>query len=361
MNIIQKWKKYLPYYLKSNVDNKISEISVPIGTIFYHISNVPPTGAFLLNGQIIYNCSTLYPEFYSYITNNNEIRKITSSAYESELSAIGMCGGFVVDIENGSIRLPNISNGFIEGSNGSNIGNTIDAGLPNITGDSQIYFQTLNAATNPINLQYGAFRITDSRKVGSASGEEIYSARLGFNAYYHNQIYGSSNTVQPKSVCYSICIQVFHTSSVISTQQSSQISSEIQNKAGINADNFTNIGKDKIINTVFELDWNNATNILTNVIYSATKSGIVTIRAGRNNLSSFYISICSFDANKDDSILNNLTNENYINGTTTYSSTGYIISSWLVIKSDKYIVQATNGAEIIWCKFIPFKNSLANS
>ena len=162
--------------------------TVPIGTVFYHISSVPPEGAFLLNGQIIYNCSTLYPEFYQYVTNNNGIRKITSSVYESELSSIGICGGFVVDSGNGSIRLPNISNGFIEGSNGNNIGNVLDAGLPNITGRVDNIMTSYNSAIEDNGL--GSLSLTAYSATGPTQDSNKQICRLFINASKSSYVYG---------------------------------------------------------------------------------------------------------------------------------------------------------------------------
>lgn len=47
------------------IKNGIKEefYAVPIGTIFSFASSNPPPGAFILNGQIIYNCQTLFPAF----------------------------------------------------------------------------------------------------------------------------------------------------------------------------------------------------------------------------------------------------------------------------------------------------------
>lgn len=250
--------------------------TIPVGTIFYHISSVPPEGAFLLNGQIIYNCSTLYPEFYQYVTSNDGVRKITSSVYESELSSIGICGGFVVDSENGSVRLPNICNGFIEGSNGNNIGNVLDAGLPNITGSSQVSFRTTNAATDPEGKGAGAIRCYNSGKNVPDAGNTFYDSRISFDASLSNSIYGNSNTVQPKSVCYSVCIQVFNTTTNLSSQESAQIVSEMQGKAGINLENLTANGKSVIVDIAHELDYSSKTSLTANIVYQTTTGGMLS-------------------------------------------------------------------------------------
>lgn len=248
--------------------------TVPIGTVFYHISSVPPEGAFLLNGQIIYNCSTLYPEFYQYVTSNDGVRKITSFVYESELSSIGICGGFVVDSENGSIRLPNVSNGFIEGSNGNNTGNVLGAGLPNITGSAANIMTSYNTAIDGHGT--GSLSMTAIDASGPAQTASKQVCRLNIDASKSSSIYGNSNTVQPKSVCYSVCIQVFNTTTSLSSQESAQIASEMQGKAGINLENLTANGKSVIVDIAHELDYSSKTSITANIVYQTTTGGMLS-------------------------------------------------------------------------------------
>ena len=155
------------------IENKFKEefYAVPIGTIFSFASANPPPGAFVLNGQIISNCRELFPDFWNWVMEENTkgtVRIISASNYESEIFSIGMCGGFVVDSENGSIRLPNISNGFIEGSDGNNVGNTINAGLPNITGNVANIDTSFNSTINENGI--GALSLTSITNTGPALG-----------------------------------------------------------------------------------------------------------------------------------------------------------------------------------------------
>ena len=329
--------------------------TVPIGTVFYHISSVPPEGAFLLNGQIIYNCSTLYPEFYQYVTNNNGIRKITSSVYESELSSIGICGGFVVDSENGSIRLPNISNGFIEGSNGNNIGNVLDAGLPNITGRVDNIMTSYNSAIEDNGL--GSLSLTAYSATGPTQDSNKQICRLFINASKSSSVYGNSNTVQPKSVCYSVCIQVFNTTTSLSNQAAAQLSSEMQSKVGINAENFTAMGKNNILDYVFELDYNvnNIVPVSTfNTFFQAQRTGIldVVFQNANANVVNCYLRISNTMENTV------LSSGFYIPGDNANSSFNLIVP-----KGYYYYIGCTypSMVTLLRSRFIPFKNSLASN
>ena len=41
-----------------------------LGEVFAYPAAVPPEGAYLLNGQTIYNCAGLYPKFWEWLQNN---------------------------------------------------------------------------------------------------------------------------------------------------------------------------------------------------------------------------------------------------------------------------------------------------
>ena len=328
---------------------------LPIGTIFYHISNTPPEGAFLLNGQIIYNCSTLYPEFYQYITSNNNIRKITTSAYESELSSVGICGGFVVDAENGSIRLPNISSSFIENTNGSNAGNVVNAGLPNITGRVDNLMTSYNTAIE--NQGTGSLSMTAITAEGPAQNSNKQICRLFIDASGSSSVYGNSNTVQPKSVFYSVCIQVFNAATNLSTQVSAQLTSEMQNKVGINADNFTAIGKDKIVDTVFELVYNNDSIVYIsafNTYYQAQRTGFLeaVLLNSSANAVNCYLRVSN---TMENTVIS--TGFSILGNNTT---TGFNI---IVPKGMYYYIGCANTSAITLqrARFIPFKNSISSN
>lgn len=82
----------------------------------------------------------------------------------------------------------------------------IGAGLPNITGE----FYQENAAYSLVSNSYiynvavsGAFKITGGRTKGYTSNTEFDDliTRFSFDANSSNEIYGTSNTVQPPALC----------------------------------------------------------------------------------------------------------------------------------------------------------------
>lgn len=154
-----------------------------------------------LNGQVI--SQTQFGSFTSFLKNAISTYPslgTTEALWQQEVSNsdLGQCGKFVVDNVNGTIRLPKIVN--IQGLQtlSGNLGTTISAGLPNITGSfggGQAQTQTL-----------GAFYVDGN--AGGINGTTYSTNKVGFNASRSSSIYGNSSTVQEEAVQYPYFIQV---------------------------------------------------------------------------------------------------------------------------------------------------------
>lgn len=198
-----------------------------IGEIFTYPSALPPEGAYLLNGQTITNCQTLYPNFWNWLNDgvtNNYIRTLTNSAYEAEIAEYGMCGAFVI---NGSdVRLPKW-NGYQTplGDSVPVIGNGMTIGLTNGTSN------------------FGSTQNKDYRDLCLSLND--YGGNVGDTGSYTN---GTTNVVVgvtedgTKSGIivdtsglypdrWSWVIQVFNTATDLSNQESAQLASQMQMKA----------------------------------------------------------------------------------------------------------------------------------
>jgi len=227
-----------------DANGKISAVGgLPIGAVFAFPSATPPAGAYLLNGQTIANCKTLYPKFYNWLINSG-VRRVDEIGYEQEKTATGVCGAFVVS-SNGSVRLPCIINGTVWGADSSNVGRSLAAGLPNITGTFSGVGQALHSTPSPATLT-GAFsrentsnNPADGVKVGNdstAQRDDVFN----FDASRSSDVYGKSDTVQPAAARFAWCIQVFNASTALSEQQSAQLASLLQAK--VNTD-FSNVAE----------------------------------------------------------------------------------------------------------------------
>lgn len=114
------------------------------------------------------------------------------SIWQNSVSTYGVCGKFVYDNINNSVRLPKVT-GFVEGTLDSTaLGSLIEAGLPNITGG-------FGAGSSTFHSPSGAFTLSGTSNPNGGSAQ-IYAGYATFNAANSNAIYGKSSTVQPQSI-----------------------------------------------------------------------------------------------------------------------------------------------------------------
>lgn len=144
---------------------------VPIGVVFPYCATTPPVNYLICDGSL-YNKSA-YPELYAIIGNT--------------------FGG-----DDTTFAVPNLTDRFIQG--GINVGEYVEAGLPNITGDVRYLKSVSN--TDLTKEWDGAFKwitySTGSNLPTTTTSPNTYD--LEFDASKSNPIYGNSNTVQPPSV-----------------------------------------------------------------------------------------------------------------------------------------------------------------
>lgn len=119
-----------------------------------------------------------------------------------------------------TFNLPNLHHKFIEGTTASSeVGQSVSAGLPNITGSTSWDVNGLGKA----NLGYsscGSSRVSNSGAmsvtggsywacIGSSGGDyNGNNAVVNINAKNSNAVYGSSSVVQPSSTRLLLCIKI---------------------------------------------------------------------------------------------------------------------------------------------------------
>lgn len=187
---------------------------MPLGAIFCSAILLTDPAYKRLDGQCI-AIDGVYSQFCAWLISQSGLGNVptcTIGEYGTELSTYGQCGKFVINttseilIENGatieanSIKLPTIT-AFIESTNNTYpIGSAKEAGLPNIVGKSTGWL------AESVGTNSGA--LTGTKKGGNnknATTNGSYwstSNTINFDASNSNAIYGKSDTVQPKSVCY---------------------------------------------------------------------------------------------------------------------------------------------------------------
>ena len=157
----------------------------------------------LLDGSLI-SKTGIYQDFVNYIASlygdGTDVPNYfcTESAWQNAVGTYGVCGKFVYDSENNTVRLPKIT-GILEGTtDASALGDLIEAGLPNITSKSS-NFAGLNAWSGDGTQTIGAIKGTESGYSPGSSGLGRF-LYLDFDASRSSSIYGNSNTVQPQTI-----------------------------------------------------------------------------------------------------------------------------------------------------------------
>ena len=154
-----------------------------------------------LNGQVI--SQTQFAQFTAWLKQRVSLYPSLATSEADWQTAVtnsdlGQCGQFVIDDVNSTIRLPKVVN--LQGlMDLTHLGETVEAGLPNIEG-------SFNAGVTTVTYT-GAFGNT------TRTGRDEYSSsgtgsHVVFDASLSNSIYGNSTTVQPESVQYPYFIQV---------------------------------------------------------------------------------------------------------------------------------------------------------
>lgn len=120
--------------------------------------------------------------------------------YRKLYSVIGKTFNTGTEAED-EFRIPdyNVTKRFLQPS--QDVGNQIDAGLPNITGSTK-YILYKNSFTSSGAFKLGEKGVTNDLNTGGSN-----SYTLNFDASASNSIYGKSSTVQPASHTVHLCIK----------------------------------------------------------------------------------------------------------------------------------------------------------
>lgn len=180
----------------------LKETGLPVGHEFFTTNPNIPAGCIpLLGGEY---SRTAYADLWAWVQTQQGYL-LEESAWQAKAAANG---GNVPFYSKGdgttTFRVPALKC-WVKGANSiSEIGGYLAAGLPNITGTTKAAYGENNRTTNVGALQTDIYTIGSASGRqdggGGADGEPIQSAILTFNASKSNSIYGSSDTVQPKSI-----------------------------------------------------------------------------------------------------------------------------------------------------------------
>ena len=207
-----------------------------IGEIITSTIPLEDAGLHLLNGDILSN-EGIYSEFVTYIANlriNYPDLFTTEADWNTSNSIYGICGKFVYNSTNNTLRLPKIT-GFIEGTlTETNLGNITEAGLPNITGSfsKQCLMNWSDQYERGALYQGETDDSTTPQNAGGTDGGNNFT--IAFDASKSNNIYGNSNTVQPQSIKVFYYIVVANTTKTDIQVNIDQIATDLNNKVDKN-------------------------------------------------------------------------------------------------------------------------------
>lgn len=169
---------------------------IPLGHIFPHPFPTPPEGAIIVNGTTI-NRAT-YAELYAYVTEKGWVK--TEAEWQEIASANnGYCAWYSDGDGSTTFRLPKLAP-FIQ--IGENAGTYHEAGLPNIVGDTKLENINTIAPT-------GAFSVSNNTMSVQGNEAAVTGKSIIFDASHSNDTYGKSNTNQPESHEWILCVQAF--------------------------------------------------------------------------------------------------------------------------------------------------------
>lgn len=170
-----------------------------VGEVFSSLVPINDNGVKLLDGSVL-EVGGIYDEFINHIVGFKESYPnlfCTEEEWNTSISTYGVCGKFVYT-EGVSLRIPKIT-GFVEGTlDATELGNLIEAGLPNITGDSNIGGNAPKDVPSSGALKQVRYQLNSV--VNATPSDIIDLAQITLDASLSNPIYGNSDTVQPQSI-----------------------------------------------------------------------------------------------------------------------------------------------------------------
>jgi hypothetical protein len=226
-------------------------VTIPTRNVGEVITSTLPltdAGLHLLDGSLLAYGS--YQAFIDYIAdlydsgNYDDIFE-TEANWQSSVTTYGVCGKFVYDSVNQTVRLPKIT-GFTEGTiDPTVLGDLVEAGLPNITGK----IPYMGTGGQGADTSSGAFNNNVVQGVGyGTSGSWNLASNVTFNASRSSSIYGNSSTVQPQAIKVLYYIVIANTTKTEIQVDIDDIATDLNGKADVDLSNLDTTGEKHFLN-----------------------------------------------------------------------------------------------------------------
>lgn len=183
-------------------------VDLPVGFMYFSLEKTVPAGRLPAMGAT-YN-RELYADLWAYAQERGLV--VSESEWQAQASTNdGNCAFYSDGDGTTTFRVPSMKC-WVKGADGEEVGSYLEAGLPNITGDTWLRPSSQQMSEN------GCFYLTTSSNRTPSVGEYAANASnpqrtVGFDASRSNPIHGNSDTVQPKSLVGQWLIVAFGTAS----------------------------------------------------------------------------------------------------------------------------------------------------
>lgn len=185
---------------------KLSKLGTirPLGFHYLHPYGTVPADSIICNGDLY--SRALYKDFFDYITAQGWV-KTEDEWQEIATRANGFCTFYSSGDGSTNFRTPKFAPYQQIALASDSVGNYHQAGLPNITGRSDlggIYSGV--AFDGAITTVHNEGNATGATHVSSGGTQRV---RLTFNASKNSAVYGNSDTVQPESHEWVMCVVAY--------------------------------------------------------------------------------------------------------------------------------------------------------
>lgn len=249
----------------------VTDKSERIGQIIASTVPLTDSGLHLLDGSLI-SGSGSYSAFVDYVaglvTDYPDLFE-TEANWQASVSTYGVCGKFVYDSVNNTVRLPKIT-GFVEGTTDvTALGDLVEAGLPNITGSAAAVnnYGILGATPDVSGCFTGG--ATTGGTLGGVSGA---GKKLDFDASNSNSIYGNSSTVQPQAIKVLYYIVIANSTKTNIEVDIDEIATDLNGKADTDLSNITSYLSSNFFAKLMP-DYDNGVSKTPITQYTAEKDG----------------------------------------------------------------------------------------
>ena len=263
-----------------------------------HIGLSSTSSAYSWGGSIDLNECYINVNGSRWWTGRQSIGFTDESVWQSSVTTYGVCGKFVYDSINNTVRLPKIT-GILEGTTDlTALGDLVQAGLPNITGYTSYVFSSSDVENGALSNTSNAI----SYGVAVATANTSKGRSLSLDASLSNSIYGNSSTVQPQTIKVLYYIVIATTTKTEIEVDIDEIATDLNGKADVDLTNITNTGYIKMADASMP---SNTLESLTlgasGTIYTAPADGYVVFQCKTSDTAIAAISLRAQISSSDSS------------------------------------------------------------